>query len=344
MRAERLLRILALLQSRGRITTRELAEALEISVRSVHRDMEALTLAGIPVYAERGAKGGWALSEGYRSRITGMTTDEIRSLLLLHASSIVADLGLNDQAHAAFRKLLSALPETARQDALFARERIHVDGAGWRPGRASDAALSARLQLAQEAVWQERKLRIVYRGSSSAEDSERVLLPLGLVAKTSVWYLIAASEPTDSEAGGSAATGGTFAEERLRSYRLSRVSEAAILEETFPRPEGFDLAAYWERSTDRFRASLPRYPAKIKIARPAWEPFSRERFVAIVSAVAETEDELGSWKIADAEFDTLESAVGIALKYGRSAEALAPAEFRSAVLAELEATAALYRP
>ncbi len=171
MRADRLLVILALLQTHGQLSSRQLAALLEVSERTVHRDMEALGMAGIPVYAERGSKGGWALSEGYRSHITGMTTDEIRSLLLIHSSSVVRDLGLHDQVQTAFRKLLSALPSTVQRDAEYVRERIHVDGAGW---HSSVPSRNSHLQAVQEAVWEQRKLRIVYRGWDADSETERL--------------------------------------------------------------------------------------------------------------------------------------------------------------------------
>jgi len=334
MRADRLLQILAMLQSRGRLTTREIAETLEISDRTVHRDMEALAQAGIPVYAERGSKGGWTLSEGYRNRITGMTSAEIRSLLLLHSSSVVKDLGLNEQANAAFGKLLSALPAAVRQDAEYVRERIHVDGAGWhadrRAGPSSVAAQASLLRIVQEAVWEQRKLRLRYRGWEADAETERVALPLGLVAKTSVWYLVAAvDKPAEP-----------FAEEEdVRTYRLSRLQDVHALEETFARPEGFELAAYWERSTERFKSRLPRYPARVRISRAKWEAFSKERYVVLLSGSAAGAEETIE---AEAEFQTLESAVEILLKYGRHAEALEPDALRAAVLEECRATASLY--
>lgn len=321
MRADRLLTLLSLLQARGQMTSKELAGELEVSERTVHRDMEALAAAGIPVYAERGAAGGWKLSEGYRNRITAMTVDEIRSLLLLHSSSVVADLGLNGPSGTALRKLLSALPEPARRDAEYVRERIHIDGAGWH----SAPARSAHLQTVQEAVWGQRKLRIRYRGRDADEITERTVLPLGLVAKTSVWYAVAMEEASE--------------EDSLRTFRLSRLHGAEMLDETFVRPEGFDLAAYWERSMERFKSNLPRYPARVRVASARWETFAGERYVKTVSC----EEVRGEEKMeAFVEFNTLESARDIVMKYGRDAEALAPDELRAAVREECLAAAALY--
>jgi len=320
MRADRLLTLIALLQARGRLTTREIALRLEVSERTVHRDMEALSAAGIPVYAERGSGGGWALPEGYRNRVTGLTVAEIRSLLLLHSSSIVSELGLNEQSGAALRKLLSALPEAIRKDAEYMRERIHVDGAGWH----SAPARVSHLQTVQEAVWEQRKLRLSYRGRNADAGTERTVLPLGLVAKTSIWYLVAMDEE---------------GEDPYRTFRLSRLQNAVKLDETFSRPDGFDLAVYWDRSTELFKATLPRYPARIRVSSEKWEAFAQERFVWILCSEGIREDAFIEGQV---EFHTLESARDILLKFGRHAEAIAPAELRDALREECLAAAALY--
>ncbi|MFC5470301.1 helix-turn-helix transcriptional regulator [Cohnella suwonensis] len=321
MKADRLLKILMLLQNEGRLTLRELANRLEASERTIHRDMEALSAAGIPVYAERGSRGGWLLSEGYRSRMTGMTTGEIRSLLLLQASSVVKDLGLTESADEAMGKLLAALPATARQDADIARQRIHVDGAGWR--NAPDTSL---LGVAQKAVWEQRLLRISYRSRDAAGLSDRVVLPLGLVAKSRIWYMIAQAEP-DGE---------------LRTFRISRLAGAELLDERFDRPEPFDLEAYWEQSTKRFVADLPRYPAKVRIAASRWDEFVREAYVNVTGQEErgrETDGRAG-WVEANAEFHTEEHAQKVLLGYGRDARALAPESLRAGILEELTAAIA----
>lgn len=328
MRADRLLALLALLQARGQLSSREIALELEVSERTVHRDMEALSQAGIPVYALRGTKGGWTLPEGYRSRITGLTSGEIEALLLLHSSSVVTELGLHRQAKAAFGKLLSALPEAVRRNAEYVRQRIHIDGAGWHGDARTPAPL---LTVCQEAVWAERKLNILYasRGENGAgprpeeRENRRLVSPLGLVAKTSIWYLIAYTE-----------------EGEPRTFRISRLREAELTDERFARPEPFDLASCWEQSMSRFVAGLPRYPATVRISEGSWEKFRAERFVRVLTH--RPADGLPGWIEAEAEFNTLDSACGILLGCGREAEALAPAELRLAVREESAAIAALY--
>ncbi len=126
-----MLSILLLLQTNGRMTSRQLAEKLEVSERTIFRDMESLSMAGVPVFAERGSSGGWHLSEGYRTNLTGLKKDEIQSLLLMNPTGVLKDLGLDQDFDQAFLKLLAALPPSIRSDAEYVRQRIHIDGAGW---------------------------------------------------------------------------------------------------------------------------------------------------------------------------------------------------------------------
>jgi predicted DNA-binding transcriptional regulator YafY len=325
MRADRLLVVLSLLQSNGRLTSRELASRLEVSERTVHRDMEALAIAGIPVYAERGSTGGWLLAEGYRNQLTGLTTEEIRSLLLLHSSSVVNDLGLQGQSRDAFRKLLSALPLAVRRDAEYVQERIHVDGAGWHTnaGAVSVADNTSKLRKVQQAVWTQCRLKIVYRSYESDNETSRIVNPLGLVAKRSVWYMVAQ------------------AEEEIRTFRISRLKNAELTEQAFLRPESFDLAAYWSVSTEQFKSSLPRFLARVRVASARWERFCQERYVKILSA-DEQQEGVHSFIEADVAFDTLESACQILLGYGRHAEALMPQPLCLAVQEEIHAMLRLY--
>ena len=322
MKADRLLAILVDLQTNGRVTAKELAVRLEVSKRTILRDMESLAMAGIPVYAERGYQGGWSLSDGYRTRLTGLTADEIASLLLVGSSSAVKDLGLTGAMEAAMGKLLSALPEAVRQDAEIARQRIHIDGAGWRATPAGVSADPEVLTKVQQAVWEARKLRIGYRGADSVEAKERVVAPLGLVAKTNVWYLAA------------------LVEEDVRTYRVSRIVWAETLGETFARPAQFDLAAYWEASTERFRATLPRYSAVVRVTAALWPRFRQERYVFVHGEPMGAPKE--DWVEAQVEFHTLESACGILLSYGRHAEAVGPAELRELARSEMRAALAMY--
>lgn len=240
MRADRLLSILLLLQAHGRLTARDLARRLEVSERTIHRDMDALGVAGVPVYAARGTGGGWSLAEGYRARLPGLSDTEIQALFLAGPARLLADLGLRRASEAALLKLLASLPAIARRDVEYARQRIHVDPAGWHETAESVAALPTL----QEAIWQGHQVALTY-GRSDGATVERLVAPLGLVAKGRVWYLVAA---VDGEP---------------RTYRVSRVRCARPTGAPAARPAGFDLAGYWERSAADFKAGLPRYPATV---------------------------------------------------------------------------------
>ncbi|WP_026010917.1 helix-turn-helix transcriptional regulator [Paenibacillus sp. OSY-SE] len=315
MRADRLISILLFLQNRGRMTSRELAEKLEVSERTIHRDMEALSAAGIPVFAERGSNGGWALFEGYRTNLTGMKTEEMQSLLLAHSSRLLGDLGLGDFFDDAFQKLLAAFPATMRGDVEIVRQRIHVDGAGWHQ---SDELLP-ELPIVQEAIWEEKKLFIQYRRDDAIVD--RVVEPLGLVAKSSIWYLIAIAEGGD-----------------MRTYRISRMVSARMSTESFERPDSFDLALYWEQSTKKFKASLPQYPSRVRFSDKVLSRISQQRYMKILH----TESVDSHWLDADVEFHTLDSACEILLGYGPLVEVLAPAELREKVLSQAKAILLMY--
>ena len=243
MRADRLLSILLLLQVHRRMTARDLAERLEVSERTIHRDMEALSASGVPVIAERGAGGGWLLPEGYQTTLTGLTPAEARALLLAQPPRLLADLGLDEAAEAARIKLQASLPSRTRENAGQIAQRIHIDPAGWK--RAADCP--AHLGTVQEAVFGDRKLRITYQKMNEVT-VERVVEPLGLVAKGATWYLLATS-------GG-----------EPRTYRVARIVAAEVLDEPVVRPDAFDLAAAWNQARDTFVAGLPRLPATLRVA------------------------------------------------------------------------------
>jgi predicted DNA-binding transcriptional regulator YafY len=307
MRADRLLSIMLFLQVHGRITARELARRLEVSERTIHRDMEALSMAGIPVYAERGTGGGWALLEEYRTNLTGLNRSEIQALFLSKPSRLLADLGLGKASDAAFLKLLASLPSMYRADAEYMRQRIYVDPTGW--GQA-DGAIPF-LSAIQEAVWQGRKLYLKYE-RSECEPIERVVDPLGLVAKGSVWYLVAV---VDGD---------------IRSYRVSRVSKAAIYDEPSVRLEGFDLESYWEQSTNRFKQSLPRYDVKVRVSPRALHRMPYAGRFAKIEKVGSSDEE--GWVEVFVRFDAEEIACEYVLSFGSQIEVLEPRELRDKVV------------
>ncbi len=313
MRADRLLSILLLLQVHRRVTARELAKRLEVSERTILRDMDALSGSGVPVVAERGASGGWSLLDDYQTKLTGLSLAEIQSLFLARPQRLMADLGLKQEAEAALIKLQASLPAGSRQQAEFARQRILIDTRGWRDPMESIASLP----ILMDALWRMRQVRFMYRGVNR-EASKRAGDPLGLVAKGSVWYLVA------NVAG------------ETRTYRVSRISEVAILDQASARPTDFNLGDYWERSAVEFREKLPRYYATF-LASP-----SVMRWVRFRGWRLEEEAPQGDQVCLRLRFDAEEEALQFALSFGAGIEVIEPRELRGKVVEGALAIAARY--
>jgi predicted DNA-binding transcriptional regulator YafY len=318
MRADRLISILLLLQVYRCMTARELAERLEVSERTIHRDMEALSGVGVPVTADRGVGGGWRLLGEYRTKLTGLNEAEVQSLFLNVPPQLLADLGLEKTADAAMTKLLAEVPGAARRDAEFARQRIHVDVSGWH--RAEDAV--PLLPVLQQAVWQGHKLRMSYQRDPECEPFERVVDPLGLVAKGSVWYLIAA---VDGEA---------------RTYRVSRVQSAELTDELSARPPAFDLAKYWQQSISDFKTKLPHYDAVLRVRREAVPRLYYAVRFSRIEKVGKADAE--GWMEVAIRFQVEDEAAEFALSFGPLVEVLSPPALREKVISLAKSVLAFY--
>ncbi|OGO56729.1 MAG: hypothetical protein A2V84_00590 [Chloroflexi bacterium RBG_16_70_13] len=240
MRASRLVSLLLLLQTRGQMTAAELARELEISIRTVHRDVEALAESGVPIYAERGLRGGIRLVDGYRTRLTGLTADEAEALFLSGLPGPAAELGLGTVMAAARLKVLAALPGELRGRATRLVERFHLDAAGWFQ---ADEPVPSLATLA-DAVWSGLRVDIEYDRGQTV--SSRFLDPLGLVLKAGVWYLVA------------------LAEGQPRTYRVSRVRAATTLDERVERPPDFDLATFWAESSAAYEREAARVDVTVR--------------------------------------------------------------------------------
>ncbi len=311
MRASRLLTMLLLLQTRQRMTAEELAAALEVSVRTVYRDIESLSAAGVPVYSERGPTGGYRLVGGYRTRLTGLTGDEAASLFLAGAPGAAAELGLGEVLAGAQLKLLAALPPELRSRASRIRERFHVDAPGW--FRSSEPP--AHLGVLADAVWRQRAVRVDYRRWDDSTVT-RILRPLGIVLKGTVWYVVASA--------GRAA----------RTYRADRVLAAEPLAEQFDRPEGFDLAEYWADWSSHLQATLYRETATVRLSPRARELIflSRPLVARAVAEDAGTPDADG-WVQVTIPTESVEHALHDLLRYGPDVEVLEPPELRDRMVA-----------
>jgi predicted DNA-binding transcriptional regulator YafY len=303
MRADRLVQIVLLLQAHGRLTAAELAQRLEVSARTIQRDLDALSLAGIPVYSDRGRAGGWSLSADYRTRLNGLSPAESAALFIGTTGHVLSDLGLSAASTSAITKVLSAVPASARRDADVARERILVDHADWQG--AGDA--STWLPVLQQGVWEERKLRLRYGQAPHPV----TVAALGLVAKRRSWYLVGLRD--DGE---------------FRTYRVQRINQAQLTDETFDRPPGFDLARHWEQTNEQYFASLRDYPVRLRVRaevghRLRWAPN------AMIDDATERPD--GWWDVAMTFEKKYEARVYL-LGLAGDVVVLEPAELRDEML------------
>jgi predicted DNA-binding transcriptional regulator YafY len=308
MRADRLLSALLLLQAHGRLTSRELAKRLEVSERTMHRDMEALSASGVPVFAMRGSQGGWQLDEGWRTQVPGLDEAELRAFLMAQPQ-VVGDERLVRAAERALAKLTAALPVSLREKAASIRQRLHVDTTRWY-GTIENLS---RLPVVQDAVSRDRKLKIIYRRDGH-EVAERIVDPLGLVAKGSVWYLVAHTP------------------RGFRTYRVSRIEEATVLDQPCERPPDFDLPAYWKSSTAQFRAR-PRYNALLRLEPRIAETMKTWGCFSNVETSQDSDAE--GWITVRAQFDDEDHACFIVLGLGPRADVLEPVKLRERVAADI---------
>lgn len=311
MRADRLLSVLLLLQAKSRITERELAERLEVSQRTVHRDLEALGAARVPVVALRGAQGGWELEKGWRTQVPGLDETELRALLMA-APRAVGHPRLAAAAESALNKLMASLPAPVRAQAAVVRERLHIDPTGWRE-TGEDLSMLATVQ---EAVERQRKLAFDYT-RADGERARRTVDPLGLVAKGMSWYLVAR------------------APHGLRTYRISRMQAVTVLATGFDRPARFNLAAYWKHTTAELEQQRSSYSVVL-----ALNAETERRLRAWCSAVPAADYAApDGWIALNVDFDSEAQAKFVILGLGAGIHVLAPESLRKSVWKEIQAIA-----
>ncbi len=313
MRASRLLSILTTLQARGRVTAGELAADREVSLRTIYRDIDALSAAGIPVYSERGSEGGYRLLDGYRTQLNGLSAKEAEALFMMGFSGLAADLGLGSVMMAAQTKLMSAVPASLRAGAEQMRARFHLDAPAW----FAEPEEPGHLPLVASAVWDQYPIRIRYRSWKS--ERERVVEPLGLVLKGGAWYLV-----------------GQVENDR-RTFKVSRILDLMVMDRRFERPASFDLEAYWRAGTRRLEAQL--YP---NIAHVRISPWGVRMLSALMSPYVRSETTIASepdgegWRTASMPVGSARQACVDLLRFGPEIEVLGPLELR-AKMAELTA-------
>lgn len=321
MRASRLVSLLLLLQSRGRATARELAEALEVSVRTVYRDVDSLSAAGVPVYGEPGHEGGYRLLDGYQTRLTGLTAEEAEALFLAQLPAAADHLGLTAAAATAQRKLMAALPAGLRSRATRVADRFHLDLPPWYLG----AERPPHLGPIAEATWHRRVLRIRYLRWAEPHEISRTVQPHGLVLKAGNWYLVARGE------------------EEFRTYRISRILDVDVLDRSFDRVEGFDLARHWENYLAHFDRRRHRDTAVLRLSPRGLERLPHLLEPAAVAAGKTTAGpDRAGWTEIEIPIESVDAAVPELLKFGGDAEVVAPAALRTRIRQALQAMNRVY--
>lgn len=315
MRASRLLSILLLLQTRGRMTAQALADEFEVSVRTIYRDIDQLSAADVPVYADRGANGGFQLLDGYRTRLTGLTPAEAEALFLAGLPGPAAELGLGDAMAQGQLKLLAALPH---QEAPRLAGRFHLDPIGWFKG----AEQVKLLPLIAPAVFGEKRLAIRYDSWKGVV--ERSLDPLGLVLKAGIWYLV-------GRVG-----------DQTRTYKAASILDAQVLDESFTRPADFDLAEYWSAWARDYEHRMQQREALVRLSPRGMSLLAREGQVVAEALRSAGPADAAGWRQVLLPVESLEVATATFLALGLEVEVLAPAELRGAIAETASAVARLY--
>lgn len=310
MRADRLLSLLMLLQVRGRMNAKELAKELEVSERTIYRDIEALSLAGVPVFAETGREGGFALLDNYRTSLTGLTEGEVRALFMLSIPPALVDLGVSQELKQAWLKLSASLPDGRREDRKQIRQRFYLDSTWWD----QEGDPIPHLQILYQAVLGDRRISLVYRPLPSIEIDQSVD-PYGLVAKAGVWHLVSSRKG------------------RLQVHRVSDLIRVSLLDETFTRPEGFDLEDFWKRWCAERMHRRRIYPVSLQVdggMLPYLPMFFGEGINPKIDQAGPPD---GHGRITlHLPFESLEAARSRLLALGSGVEVLSPKALRESIL------------
>ena len=319
MRADRLLSMMLLLHARGRMTAEDLAGSLEVSERTIYRDIEALSIAGVPIYTQSGTNGGIFLDENYRISLTGLSAPEVKSLFLANASQPLADLGLSGAVEDTMLKLFAALPSRQQDEAQRMQQRFYIDTANW----FQIVEPSKYLPLLEQAVWENRCLSVRYQ-PIDGHFEDLVLEAYALVAKVNIWYLV-----------------GRKPNGNWRSYRLSRFHTVEILEH-FERDESFDLTTYWRESCQLFESQMyqttPPYKVYLRVHPKAFWYFP----AWLAGRYQQEEQDTEGWTRLHVTYESRSEALRGLSGLGAFLEVLEPADFREELIAQAREMLALY--
>jgi predicted DNA-binding transcriptional regulator YafY len=310
MRADRLLSLLMLLQTRGQMSAKELADELEVSERTIYRDIMALSTSGVPIYASRGPGGGVRLIDEYRTTLTGLTSDETRALFTMGIPAPLAQLGMDEKFKGALLKLSASLPETRREEESRTRQRILLDSSWWFQSEQDVPCL----QIIQQALFQDRRLRIQVRWEFFETQFEQEAEPYGLVAKANIWYLVYGR-------GGSP-----------HVTRVSQLIEAEMMSECFHRPSDFQLESFWQEWCREYE-SQPPFCARVRVAPealPMLAEYVGDR--ARGQLLSHHLPDADGWVTLDLPFESFVAARSRLLGLGRAVEVLEPEPLRKSLV------------
>jgi len=312
MKSERLIHILLDLQANGKTSASKLAKRLEVSPRTIHRDLESLAAAGVPVYAERGRDGGWLLSEGYRTNLTGMKVDELRALLLVHASGVIDELGMTSSIESALIKLLASVPPPFRSEVEATRERVYIDDDA--PDRFQKQTPLVPLLLRAAETHETIIIEYDKRGTVTKRNVD----PLGLVARGGTWYLM------------------TREGKNFRTFRVTNLRSATLTGAKFKRPDRFDLRSHTRSWWESYRKQIPKYIVELDVNE---RQMRRIRWFPYLSLLRESApSETGRCRVK-IDFETEEWATRMVLWMGSDAKVIAPVELKENVRREALAIA-----
>jgi predicted DNA-binding transcriptional regulator YafY len=322
MLASRLLSILMLLQTRGRMSATELARQFEVSVRTIYRDIDQLSAAGVPVFADRGRSGGFQLLDGYRTKLTGLTQSEAEALFLAGLPGPAAELGLAEILATAQLKLMAALPAHVQPQADRIGARFHLDPTRW--FRGSDPLPS--LQVVARAVWCGHFLNVCYRRAGQMETRRLKLGPLGLVLKGGVWYLVAQNGKS------------------IRTYRAANIHDVQISDENFVRPAKFDLAGYWQKSSRDYEAGVYREHADVRLSQDGLARLDLlGPYVTEAAARTARKPDRQGWVRCTVPIESIDYGVRELMRLGEDVEVIGPPALRARMAAKLEAMSKRHR-
>ena len=318
MRADRLLSILLLLQTHGKMSAGKLADELEVSERTVYRDIDALNAAGVPIYGDPGPGGGYTLLDNYHTHLTGLTDKEIRALFMLSIPEPLMELGVGKELKTALLKLSASLPGEYIETEKYIRQRFHLDSTWWQQSNES----VPQLRTVHEAILQDRKLLIKFRLPFPAE-MEQLVVPLGLVAKAGVWYLVYSVHDS------------------LRTTRVDSLLDAHLSEDTFNRLADFDLATYWDKWCSEQEIQFSSYNVLLSVT-PDFFPVLQRYFssIDIIEKQPEDAEKRVTVKLSFASFEAARDRI---LGFGRSVEVVEPQALHRSVLDYAEQIVNLYK-